>query len=179
MMYQFQKAINSDKLKTELAALSVPAPQRIDTVDLNVYIYFSSQLEPAQESNLNLVIQNHVQLTTSESLSVYLDSSVFPFVTKLIRDFAAENIAMGITQAQKTGPVLGMFAKQYDVNSDGKPFSLKDTFDTGSLYEALKVIQHLRNNPNDYSGLSPFVTDARLLSMKNKIETFLGVPNTP
>lgn len=176
MFYTFSKSIDSDKLKREIATANLSAPQRIDTEDLSVYIFYAQALSEQDAATLTTVVNNHVKLTTSENLSIYLDSSVFPFVKNLITSFAAENIAMGITQAGKTGAVLGMFARQHNVNNDGIPFSLKDAFDTGSLYEALKVLQFIRNDSNLYTGMSPFVTDARLLQMKNKIETFLGVP---
>lgn len=174
--YYFTKSINSDKLKIEIASASLPAPQAIGTVETAVTITYSSALTTEQETSLGNVVAAHVAQTTSEGLALYLDGTVFPFVKDLIRDFAAENISMGITQAGKTGPLLGMFAKQYDINSDGRPYSLKDTFDTGSLYESRRILQHLRDNPTEFNGLSPYVTDARLLAMKNKIETLLGLP---
>jgi len=175
MIYEYSKDISSQKLLREISEANLPAPLRIDTIEATAYIVYSEALSSENESTLEAVVTSHVKITTVESLSIYLDQDVFPFVTSLIRNFAAENIALGITQAGKTGPVLGMFAKQFDVNEDNKPFSLKDTFDTGSLYESLKVIQYLRDNSAQYEGLSPFITDERLLVMKNKIETFLGI----
>lgn len=173
--YNFTKVINSDKLLFEISLASLPAPSCINTIDTDIKIEYQNSLSSEQETQLNSIVNAHVALTTSESLSIYLDLRVYPFVQKLIKDFAAENISMGVTQAQKTGPILGMFAKKYDVNNDSRSFSLKDTFDTGSLYESLKVLQHIRNNSSEYDGLTPFVTDARLLNMKNKIESFLGI----
>lgn len=112
---------------------------------------------------------------TVQQLTEYLDGRVFPFVKNLINSFAAENISMGITQAGKAGHVLALFSKYYPVPSLLLPCALKDSFDTGSLYVSLAVIQYIRDNPLEYDGLSPFVTDARLLKMKNQIELFLGV----
>jgi hypothetical protein len=112
---------------------------------------------------------------TADAVGAYLEKVIFPFVRNLINSFAAENIALGITPSGKTGVLLGMFTRQYDIHSNGYPISLKDTFDTGSLYESRSVIQYLRDNPAEFSGLSPFITDARLLKMKNSIELVLGV----
>jgi hypothetical protein len=112
------------------------------------------------------------------NVGAYLDITITPFIKDLMRNFAASNISLGITQAGKTGHLLGLFTKQYDVNSNGLPISLKDTFDTGSLYESIKIIQHLRDNPTEFDGLSPFVTDEKLHQMKNAIEIKLGVTPT-
>lgn len=178
MIYTFVKEIDSQKLLQEIVLSGLDAPERIDTAFNNVYIIYENELSIEDASLLSTIVENHIKVTSAENLKLYLENHVFPFKEKLIQTFAAENITMGITQLNKTGPVLGMFCKQYNVNSDGLPFSLKETFDTGSLYESLKVIQHLRNNPLEYDGLGPFVTDQRLLELKNKIETFLGVPNS-
>lgn len=138
-------------------------------------VVFKTEPAAAELTELkDVVIANHEHITTAESLRDYLDTQVFPFISELIHTFAAENIAMGITQAGKTGEVLGIFEERYSVGYV-HPVSLKGSFDTGSLYVSLEVLQHVRDNPNEYTGLAPFVTDARLLEMKNKIETFLGV----
>jgi hypothetical protein len=174
--YNYTKAINSDKLKTEIAAASLPAPQGINTNGTAVEIIYQNALTSEQETTLSTLVTNHVQLTTAESLSIYLDNQIFPFVAGLIRTFAAENISMGITQAGKTGHVLALFSKKYPVPNVDYPNCLKDSFDTGSLYISRDIIQYIRDNPSEITGLSPFVTDARLLSMKNKIEAVLGIP---
>jgi|GEM_PF-4892717 len=142
----------------------------------------------ASEANLNYLrgLTNGLQYfpiaeikqiqTTTESVRDYLDSRVFPFTKNLLNTFAAENIAMGITQAGKADDLLGMYEQLFPIIGSSKPVSLKSAFDTGSLFVAISIIQHIRDNPIEYTGMSPFVTDARLLQLKNKIETFLEVP---
>lgn len=174
--YNFVKQINSDKLQYEIGAAGLPAPKYIETENTNVKIVYETGLSEAQVIILESCVTNHVWMTTAESLKIFLDEQVMPFVKNLITEFAAENISMGITQAGKTGQVLGLFSKPYNVYSNEFHVSLKNSFDTGSLYVARDVIQYVRNNPTEFDGLSPFVTDARLLSMKNKIEKFLGLP---
>lgn len=175
-IYNFTKTINSDKLKVEITQSALPAPQMINTSGVSVDIIFSNDLTSEQQTTLTSVVANHVALTTAESLSIYLDTQIYPFVQNLIRTFAAENISLGITQAGKTGHVLALFTKKYPIPDANFQNSLKDSFDTGSLYISRELIQYIRDNSGEYSGLSPFVTDARLLSMKNKIETILGLP---
>lgn len=138
-------------------------------------IYFASPLTESQHLALDSTVSAHNGATTTEVLANYLDESVFPFVKNLVNEFAAVNISSGITAAGKSANVLGIFEKQYPVGS-GNPVSLKASFDTGSLYVSREIIQYVRDNPSEFTGLSPFVTDAKLLKMKNDIETFLGLP---
>jgi len=142
----------------------------------SVTVTFSQELSAPEESDLTNIVNNHTGATSAQQLASYLDNQVFPFIKNLINEFAAQNISMGITQTGKTGDVLGLFEKQYTISGVNKPVSLKASFDTGSLYVARQIIQHVRDNPTEFDGLSPFINDSRLLSMKNSIETFLGIP---
>lgn len=174
-IYEYTKTINSDKLKSEVEALELSHTLlRIDTVGTQVFLVFDDELGETDEDALEAAVSAHIPVTTAESLQAYLSASVFPFVQTVVTQIAAENIAMGITQAGKTADVLGLFGKQFDIGAT-YPVSLKDTFDSGSLYVSLAVLQHMRDNPSVYDGLSPYITDARLLATKNKIEVFLGV----
>ena len=71
----------------------------------------------------------------------------------LIRQFAAENIAMGITQAGKTKLIADI---------------LKDVFyyaQTGSLYECIAAIDAIVILPE----YAPFITEERKTDLKNKV----------
>lgn len=141
----------------------------------DITIYASTDYTSQQETDLDTFVNNFVDYTDAENLYINLHNNVFPFITKLLHTFSAENIDMGITSDNKTGPVLGLFSKKYDIHSDGLPISLKDAFDAGALNESLTVITHLRDNSDEFTGLSPYVTDTRLLSLMNKVETFLEI----
>lgn len=142
----------------------------------NLAVTFSDILSQEDQDAAADMVNGFVDYETVEQLEIYLDQAVFPFIKSLINKFAAENIAMGITQYGKTDEVLGLFSKNYPVNVNF-PISLKSCFDTGSLYCAITVIEYVREN-EDMSSVSPFVTDARLVALKNKIEQFLGMPPT-
>lgn len=176
MIYQYQKEILADKLLFEVSLAGLPAPLHISTVDADIFIQFAGELTSEQKTSLDNVVAAHQKETPLDALKNYMRGHVMPFIEELMCVFVAENIAMGITELGKTGPVLGMFRKPLDINDDGYSFSLKDTFDTGSLKESVKIIQHLRDNPSEYDGLEPFISDARLKVMQNKIEAFLGLP---
>jgi hypothetical protein len=83
------------------------------------------------------------------------------FGQELVIDFAGENVALGITQAGKTKEVA-------DYLEDVQRY-----ISSGSLYEVIDQIDDLIANTVP-SSLSPFVTDERLLEMKEKIEDYLS-----
>jgi len=175
--YPFTKAVSAIKLENEIKASAIAT--QLDSIILNgtneLSVRFVNALSAGDEGILNSLVTAHVAVTSVESLTLYLDGVIFPFIKNLINEFAATNISQGITQAGKAGDVLGLFEKQYTVSGISKPVSLKASFDTGSLYVSRAIIQHVRDNATEYDGLSPFVSDAKLLLMKNKIETQLGI----
>jgi hypothetical protein len=177
--YTFTKlTYYAEQLQIEIKANSALANKYsyLSTFGTSITIVFAQELLTQEETDLTTIVNNHTGATSAQQLAAYLDNQVFPFIKNLINQFAAENISMGITQAGKTGDVLGLFEKQYTVSGINKPVSLKAAFDTGSLYVARQILQHVRDNPIEFAGLSPFITDSRLLAMKNSIETFLGIP---
>jgi hypothetical protein len=177
--YNFNKSVNPDKLKIELATAGLASTLTyINTVvGVSCELHFSSELSSGDQASLSALIDAHVPVTTAEGLATYLSSTIYPFVSKLIAAFASENIAMGITQSGKSDDVLGLFTKKYAVGNENFPVSLKDSLDTGSLYVALQILAHIRAN-EDVSSLSPFVTDARIVILMNKIEAQLGMSLT-
>lgn len=176
MILEFNKTIlNTNKFHTQLRAKSYGNLYTSFTKDDMLRITFSQDLSQVDQDDCSSFVTNFVDYETIDQLEVYLEASVFPFIKSLINSFAAENISMGITQANKSGDLLAIFQKLYPTASLGGSVSLKACFDTGSLYEALKVLQYIRDNPTEYDNMSPFITDARLLKMKNNIETFLGI----
>lgn len=83
------------------------------------------------------------------------------FFSEILNQYAAENIAMGITQAGKTKDVSDYLA---DVMRYGE---------SGSLYEVISEVDALKaaTVPAD---LAPFVTDARLDEVRAKIVEYLS-----
>lgn len=84
------------------------------------------------------------------------------FGQRLIRDFAVENVLMGITQMGLTNTVRKTMLE------------VGAALTTGSLYDAIaeaKLIPAEKKN-------NIFVNDTRLLKFINKIEDFLGIPRS-
>lgn len=82
------------------------------------------------------------------------------FGQKLMTEFAAENVMLGITQDGKTGEVLDKMAP------------VMAALQSGSLYEAISRAQAI--DPADYD--DKYVTHARLWAFINKLEAYLGLP---
>lgn len=89
-------------------------------------------------------------------------SDAMTFGNDLIRDFAAENVLMGITQDGMTGTVRRNLA------------SVVSCLTTGSLYDAIHEIKAIPPEDKD----SKYMSNARLTIFMNKIEDYLGVPRT-
>lgn len=172
--YQYTKQVNPSKLQNEIAAAGIPEPELVSTVDTEVYVRFSAALTAPQQTTLDSVVSDHVVQTAVESLAIYMATELRPFVDALVNTFASENIALGITQAGKTGHLLSLFGRQYPIPNSTYPNSLKACFDTGSLHVAIDIIQYIRDNPTEYSGLDPYVTDGRLAAIQAKISNFLA-----
>ena len=175
MILQYTKAIvNTDKFNAKLKE-QFASYVSYTKLGNDISVSFSTELSQVDQDACAAFVNGFTDYTSAETLAIYLEVNVFPFVKELINKFAAENISMGITQAGKTGHLLALFTKKYPVPSADYQNCLKDSFDTGSLYISRDIIQYIRNNPAEFDGLSPFITDARLLSMKNDIERFLGI----
>ena len=176
--YQYTKAVHVEKLTNEIknnAALKTKFSY-VHTHVPNVFIETNAELIAAEITSLDAIITAHSNTpTTAQNMQNYLENQVYPFINTLIATYSAENISLGITQAGKAGHVLALFTKYYPVPATTHTNYLKAAFDTGSLYIARDLLQYIRNNPSEYDGLSPFVTDARLLGLKNKVEEFLGI----
>lgn len=71
----------------------------------------------------------------------------------MVAGFAAENIAMGITSAGKTLLISGAL---YEVAVYGSQ---------GSLWQAYNALSNVKITPE----MAPFLTDARIQWMKNKM----------
>lgn len=82
------------------------------------------------------------------------------FGQKLSSEFIAENIMLGITQANKTKEVRNALNEVFNA------------LQTGSLYDAIDEAKAVVYRDN------VFITDARLISFINKIETYLGLELT-
>jgi len=97
-----------------------------------------------------------------------LVSEAMAFGNQLILQFAAQNIAAGITQTGQTLNVIN-----YTTN-------LSASLSSGSLYVALVQIETMiADTSSTKISLSPFITNDILYSFLNQIQTWLEIPLTP
>lgn len=89
------------------------------------------------------------------------------FGNQLILQFAAQNVAFGITQAGQTLNVLNY--------AD----ALNTSLSSGSLYVAIAQIEGMiADTSTAKTSLSPFITNDILYSYLNQIQTWLDIPLT-
>lgn len=183
-MYQYLKTatatndVNIGKLEEEIKESGIDDNiNYINADDSNFYIFMDNPLDSSEIETLNNIVASHEHITTAEGLQKYLDDTIYPFRDRVMSKFAAENIAMGITQAGKTLDVLSLFEMPVSLGDSGRLVSLKGSFDTGSLYVSLNIIDYHIENISNYSDLSPFVTLERLQNMKLEIANFLMAGN--
>lgn len=105
------------------------------------------------------IVDTHVHPGKAQVLPIIKAARAFG--ETLMEDFATENVLMGITQAGKTGAASDFLA------------NIARNISTGSLYEVVKEIDRkvLLGLPSD---LSPFITEARMILIKNKIMEYLS-----
>lgn len=136
--------------------------------------YFNMSAETEVTVYLNLDTPLEVQDYLDTYMSAYpsylanlhvtnIITSAIAFGNQIVINFAAENVLLGITQADKTKDVADYLA------------NVLRYIQSGSLYEVINEISRLEAEglPPE---LSPFITGPRLLSFKNNVEAYLGLP---
>lgn len=157
--YNFKKEIiDSFLLISEIQFNGLPAPTYINTFGQEVTIFFENELSLNQQTKLTTVVQKHTGKTIDEIISNLYDSAIL-FGAALMKDFVEENIKLGITRLKLTNHVRKTL------------FEVKDAAETGSLYDAIKEISIL--NPVNFDSI--ILTPTRILAVRNKIESFLGI----
>lgn len=100
-------------------------------------------------------LANKTQLSVEASIA-----SAMAFGSQLLREFSAQNVLLGITQAGMTGSVLSILT------------GVMQALLAGSLYEAIERVKAV--DPADYDGT--YLSAVRCLTFVNKIEGYLGLP---
>lgn len=157
--YEFSKNIVPDKLQQEIVDAGLSTIQYIETVGNDISIYFSEELSSEDEDTLSDVVDDHQPITIHNIIDQKIKEST-AFGKSIIDEFTVENVLLGITQAGKTRALSDYCHK------------LVHYISTGSLYAAVEQIDAMIAAGLDPS-LSPFITEARLLSYKSKIVDFL------
>ena len=132
--------------------------------NLKVHLSYNYQADIILISNYWSAMTETGEATpTSEEQLLFIRTkidSAMDFGRDCIAEFAAENVALGITQAGMTGTVSDIFEK------------IVQALQTGSLYYAIDLAKAIPTEDKD----ATFVTDIRLLAFVNKLETYLGIP---
>jgi hypothetical protein len=142
----------------------------VDGTDQNEYIW--SEVQQA-------VVVDETYVASPESMQGIIKRKIInsmAFGKELITDFATENVLLGITQNDKTADVLAVMTEQILLPNARRSISIKDTAESGSLYELIKLLDYHINRieAGEYDDLSPYITKARFEEFKDKINAFLA-----
>lgn len=171
-VFTFTKIItNMDKLTRDIKSnLNFGSLyQYASTKGDQLTIHFSQNLNQSQIDELSILIANFSNTSVYDTLYAHLKSNIDPFVEELLISIRAENIEMGITQANKTLEVLGFFEEHFIIPGKIRSVTLQGTLMTGSLTVTIELLNYLIANPNLYSDLNPFVTSERLTGWRDKV----------
>lgn len=170
---------NFSKLETELKkepeSGSIYSYVTVKGNELSVY--YKHNLSQIQIDAVSGVVNNFSNISALDEMYSYLGGVIDPFGEKLMRRIRAENILLGITQSGKTGEVLGFFNVKVKPNgTEVFPYSFEDAFESGSMYEIIKIIDYWlkEENVSQISHLSPFITPQRLNDWKLEIVNALS-----
>jgi hypothetical protein len=108
----------------------------------------------------NQTVKNNYVLPDAIAATENAIANARAFGSKLINEFAAENLRLGITAAGKTKSVRQAMSQ------------ITDALNTGSLYDAIDEARLIPAPSKD----ATFITDVRLLAFINKIEAYLNQP---
>lgn len=158
--YNFEKLINPSKLHDEIVDASISAFSYVETVGEEVIVYFSEELTSEQITALTGLVTSHQPSTAQDLINDRIKAAT-SFGDALLNEFTIENVMLGITQAGKTRAISNYCHK------------LAHYISTGSLYAAIEQIDEMLGLGLDPT-LEPFVTEARLLEYKAKIQAFLA-----
>jgi len=128
--------------------LHVQLPDDVDPDCIRVAIDYSI----SEDSEKKAVKNAQASILYTEALV----ERAMAFGQKIIKEFAAENIRLGITQDGKTAEVRVKMA------------NVLSALSTGSLYDAIDQA----NEIEDFD--AKYVTEARIQSFIAKIQTYLG-----
>lgn len=153
--------VNLTKLQQEIETSNI-AKTVMNMVDIGseFAVVFNEGLSIEEKNILDSIISNHNFLSPADEVKIVVSNAI-TFGNNLIVEFASENVVMGITQAGKTKDVA-------DYLSD-----LMRYVQTGSLYEVINEVDRLIATGLPVN-LAPFITEARLISFKQKILNYLA-----
>ena len=95
------------------------------------------------------------------------------FLRSIQEQATTENITMGITALGKTYDVVAFFSNPITLPGKTRKVSLKTAYDLNSLDVIYALLSYYIENPDEYSDLAPYITEARLTAWRSSILTFM------
>ncbi len=161
IIYNFEKIVDVDKLIKEINQSGLLNFLYVSTAHNQLSVCFSSTLSTEDQTTLNTLVSSHIAFDQQKVVQNII-SNAMNFGSEIVKKVATENVMLGITQAGKTKIVADVCK------------NLQYYLTTGSLYVAIDEINRLIAEELD-PNLEPFVTEARLNSVKSEIQSYLGI----
>ena len=159
MVYLYQKTVNFDKLHKELQA-TCPHYDFLNTYFENDLMYAevhaTQDLTVEEQVTLTALVNAHTTLDMETIIKAKVNKAIYG-ANEIIKQFATENIMMGITQAGKTKLIADSMS------------SVMYYCQTGSLYEVLTALNAITITQE----MSPFLTEARKIEYIAKFTALL------
>jgi len=162
VVYTYYGDADTSKLSELIHASGLTSLSCINTAGPDIFILFPEALSAEDVTKLSGVIVPYLSAYRLNKIVQDTIQDAITFAYGLIREFAAKNVLMGVTQANMTGSIINTLAPTL-VALQG-----------GSLYEAVSRLRAIP--PASYD--ATFITAPRVLEVMNKIETYLGIPLT-
>lgn len=108
-----------------------------------------------------------------ENVRKMVVQNIGQFVLNMKTQMAAENISLGVSQAGKTGTMVGLMSMRIQLQAEPYPFSINDTLDNYALTQTCALIDYFMANMATYE-VPNFFTADRLASYKAKILAFMS-----
>ncbi len=174
---EFTRTINNpSKLQRDLMAEET-AGQYFSFINIKgnkIFAHYTQNLNQSQIDAVSALVGAFSDISVYDTIYNYLGQQVDPFVVELLRRVRAENIEMGITQSGKTYEVLAFMETSVIAPNRTRAVSLMSSLTTSSLTVTVELLNYYLDNPELYSDLSPFITQARLESIRDEIIDYLS-----
>jgi hypothetical protein len=171
---EFTKGIiNVGKLDSEIKAITSKY-EGLTIKDDSLILVFSVDLNQDEIDLIYAKVNTFVEVSLVEETEKFLNKTVDPFFQTFLIKLRAENITMGITQAEKTYDVASLFEQKYVLFGKPRGISFLGCIQSGSVTLLIPLIDFLLANPSEWTGLEPFVTEQRLNDWKTEVIEFLN-----
>lgn len=159
VVYSFSGDADTTKLSALIVSAGLTDLAYINTAGPDIYVTFPEALPTESVTTLTTLVNMYLNGVRTAAATEAAIEAATTFAYRLIRQFAAQNVLLGVTQAGMTGTIITILAPTLTA------------LQGGSLYEAITRLRAVPVESYD----ATFITAPRILQTINAIETYLGI----